>query len=304
MADAPLAIRILIAPTNLARGKRWGDFFFATSLKKAFEAEGFEARVVARDGWYSDVRDGEADVFLRGFGGFEPIAGRPSVMWIISHPGNIQTDEMKLYDHVFCASTLHRRPIARAIGRHKVSALLQATDPEIMRPYDDPTPHDLLFVGINRRGGRPSLKLAHDAGMDVAVYGAGWAAHEDFARYHIADLIPNEELGRYYAGAGAVLNDHWRDMRLSGYISNRVFDVLACGRPLVTDTIKGLPEAFEPWVYKWSNADEFRDAVTAALSETDEKRAARLEFSEIMRAEHSFRDRARQIADKVHEIMG
>lgn len=304
MAGSPLAFRIMIAPANLARGKRWGDYFFASSLQKAFEAEGHQARIVARDGWHSDLKDQEADIFLRGFGGFEPIAGRPSVMWIISHPGNIQPDEMKLYDHVFCASTVHRRPIARVIGRHKVSALLQATDPEIMRPYDDPVSHDLLFVGINRRGGRPSLKLAHDAGMDVALYGAGWANHEDFGKYHISDLIPNVELGRYYAGAGAVLNDHWRDMRLSGYISNRVFDVLACGRPLVTDTIKGLPEAFEPWVYKWSNAEEFSDAVTAALSESAEKRAARLNFAETVRAEHSFCDRARQIARKVHEIMG
>lgn len=304
MAEGPLAVRIMIAPTNLARGKRWGDYFFASSLQKAFEAEGHQARIVARDGWNSDLRDGEADLFLRGFGGFEPIAGRPSLMWIISHPGNIQPDEMKLYDHVFCASSVHRRPIARAIGRFKISTLLQATDPAIMRPYDDPVAHDLLFVGINRRGGRPSLRHAHDAGMDIALYGAGWAEHKEFARHHIADLIPNEELGRYYAGAGVVLNDHWRDMRLSGYISNRVFDVLACGRPLVSDTIKGLPEAFEPWVYTWSNADEFRDAVTMALAETPEKQAERLEFAKTVREDHSFRNRARQIADKVHEIMG
>lgn len=303
MAD-PIQFRILIAPPNLDRGKRWGDYFFAASLQKALEGEGCPTRIVARDTWYEDLRENEADIFLRGFGGFEPIAGRTSLMWIISHPGNIPLEEMQLYTHVFSASALHRRKLARSLGRFNVSTLLQATDPGIMHPYDDAVQHDLLFVGINRRGGRPSLVHANDAGMDVALYGSGWADHEDFAKYYIKDLIPNEELGRYYAGAGAVLNDHWRDMRLSGYISNRVFDVLACGRPLVSDTVKGLPEEFLPWIYLWSNEDEFRDAVAAALSESPEKQAARLEFATTVRAEHSFQTRARQIVRKVHEIMG
>lgn len=299
-----LSFRIMIAPANMARGKRWGDYFFASSLQRAFEAEGHSARIVARDGWYDDVKDGEADLFLRGFGGFEPIAGRPSLMWIISHPGNIPPDEMKLYDHVFCASSAHRRPIARAIGRFNVSTLLQATDPEIMKPHADPVRSDLLFVGINRRGGRPSLKHAAAAGYDVDLYGAGWADHPDFGKWRKADLIPNPKLGLHYAGARAVLNDHWRDMRLSGYISNRVFDVLACAAPLVSDRIKGLPEDFAPFIYTWSDADGFRAAVEAALGEGPEKRAERLAMSEKVRAEHSFQARVRRIAQKVHEIIG
>lgn len=298
-----MSLRILIAPSNLQRGSRWGDYFFAKSLQRGFEAEGFAARIVARDKWYEDLRDNEADVYLRGFGGFEPIPGRPSLMWIISHPGNIQVDELKRYDHIFCATT-NRRPLARAIGRFKVTSMLQATDPEIMKPHADPVRSDLLFVGINRRGGRPALAHAASAELDVDLYGAGWTDHAEYGRWLKADLIPNEDLGLHYAGARAVLNDHWRDMRLTGYISNRVFDVLACGVPLVSDTIKGLPEDIAPFVYTWSDTESFRAAVDAALTEGPEKRSERLAMSEKVRAEHSFQARARQIVQKVHEIIG
>ena len=298
-----LSIRILIAPVNLKRGKRWGDYFFARSLQKGFEAMGVAARIVARDGWYEDLRENEADLYLRGFGGFEPIEGRASLMWVISHPGNLQVEEMKLYDHVFCA-TLNRRPLARIIGRHKVSSLLQASDPEIMRAYDDPIRSDLLFVGINRRGGRPALRHAADAGYDLDLYGNGWEDHPDFGKWFKAPLIPNEELGRHYAGAQAVLNDHWRDMRLSGYISNRVFDVVCCGTPLVSDTIKGLPDDIAPLIYTWTDLDSFKQAVDAALSEGQAQRDQRLAIAEDMRARHSFEARARQIVEKVQDIIG
>ena len=297
------SIRILIAPANLQRGSRWGDYFFARSLQKGFEAEGCATSIVARDMWYEDLRENEADIYLRGFGGFEPIAGRPSLIWIISHPGNIQLDELKAYDHIFCAKT-NRRPLAQAIGRFNVTSMLQATDPDIMKPHENPVRSDLLFVGINRRGGRPSLAHALGAGYDVDLYGSGWADHSEYGQWFKSDLISNEDLGLHYAGARAVLNDHWRDMRLTGYISNRVFDVLACGVPLVSDTIKGLPTDIAPFVYTWSDTDSFRSAVDAARNEGPEKRSERLFMSEKVRSEHSFQARARQIVQKVHEIIG
>ena len=298
-----ISFRILIAPNNLKRASRWGDYFFARSLKKGFEAEGVAARIVARDGWYKDLRDNEFDVYLRGFGGFEPIDGRTSLIWVISHPGNIQIEELTKYDHVFVA-TRNRRPLARALGRFKVHSMLQATDPEIMRPDADAVTSDLLFVGINRRGGRPTLAHAKACGMDIDLYGSGWADHPEYGHWLKSDLIPNEELGRYYAGATAVLNDHWRDMRRSGYISNRVFDVLACGRPLISDTVSGLPEEFQPFIYTWTDTESFREVVEAARNESDHRRAERLALSETVRREHSFQARAREFIRKVHEIIG
>lgn len=47
---------------------------------------------------------------------------------------------------------------------------------------------------------------------------------------------------RYYRSAVWALNDHWSDMRDRGFVSNRVFDVLASGGRLLTDEVEGLDE--------------------------------------------------------------
>ncbi len=41
-----------------------------------------------------------------------------------------------------------------------------------------------------------------------------------------------------------VLNDHWEDMRTSGFISNRLFDAAASGARVITDAVEGLPATF------------------------------------------------------------
>lgn len=211
-------------------------------------------------------------------------------------------DELAAYDHVFTASVKHKRTLRRALGA-KVSSLWQAHDPEIMRPGLEPVESGLLFVGVNRWGGRPAPSLAAGAGYDVALWGAGWADHPEFSRFHRGDLIPNAVLGRHYAGARAVLNDHWRDMRLNGYVSNRIFDALACGAPLISDTVGGMPPEFTPWIYSFTDEPGFREAAEAAPAEGRERRAARLAFAKTLNERHSFATRATSIVDKARELL-
>ena len=43
-----------------------------------------------------------------------------------------------------------------------------------------------------------------------------------------------------YARAGVVLNDHWADMRAGGFVSNRLFDAVACGARVLSDDLPGV----------------------------------------------------------------
>ncbi|WP_316015317.1 glycosyltransferase [Roseobacter sp. HKCCA0434] len=300
---APLSIRIKIAPKNMARAMRWGDYFFARSLMAALAARGHEVGIDARDGWDVHTEPGGVDLVLRGFGGYVPKPGRTSLMWIISHPGNVPAEEMTGYDHVFSASGRGQRALRRAVGGSRVSRLHQATDPAIMRPREDPIDSGMLFVGINRRGGRPALAMAERCGYEVALWGNGWEDHDRFGRFFRGAFIPNEDLGRHYAGAGVVLNDHWRDMRINGLVSNRVFDVLACGAPLLTDAIPGLPPEFAPFVYQFTDEASFREGAEAALAEGPERRAERRAFAEVVRREHSFAARAEEIEATARRVI-
>ena len=303
MNEGAPRIRIKIAPLNLARARRWGDWFFALSLAEALRGFGHDAAVETRDLWDHDSREGDVALVLRGFGGYRPRPGLVSLMWIISHPGNVQPEELEPYHHVFTASVKHKRKLRKQIGE-RVSTLFQAHDPAIMNPDVEPIPSGLLYVGNNRRGGRPALDLATTAGFDVSLWGSGWAGHPVHARFLKGAFIPNAELGRHYAGARAVLNDTWRDMRLAGFPSNRIFDVLAAGAPLVSDAVPGTPEDLLPWIHAWERAEDFPAAVEAALAEGEERRAARRAFAKDVNARHSFRARAAEISARARELVG
>lgn len=303
MAEDALRIRIKIAPLNIARAQRWGDYFYAQSLAAAFAALGHDAAVETRDRWDHDARPGDVALVLRGFGGYVPAPGLVPILWIISHPGNVTAEETRLYAHVFTASAKHARIVRRTAGA-PASALLQAHDPAIMNPDVAPVPSGLLYVGNNRRGGRPALDLAAAEGFAPELWGAGWEAHPSHARFLKGRFIPNGELGRHYAGARAVLNDTWRDMRRGGFLSNRVFDVLATGAPLVSDAVPGTPEELLPWIHAYRGPADFRQAVEAALAEGEERRAARKAFAKAINARHSFAARASEIVSKARDLMG
>jgi|Cruoilmetagenom7_1024161.scaffolds.fasta_scaffold01801_10 hypothetical protein len=307
--QTPLSIRLKIAPANMARAQRWGDYFFACSLQNALEDRGHSVEIDARDQWYVDTAPGGVDLVLRGYGGFEPIPGRASLLWVISHPGNLDAQEMASYHHIFTAAGGGLRKLRRMVGGGRVSHLFQATDPQIMQPYDPDIgdmavePGAILFVGIDRRGGRPALRMAEQCGYNVALWGKGWEQHPTLSPMARGAFIPNGELGRHYAAAGVVLNDHWRDMRLNGLVSNRVFDVLACGAPLVSDNVRALPADLADWVYTFTDEESFRAGVDAALAETPERRAERRAFAQVVRRDHSFAARAATIEDHARRVL-
>jgi spore maturation protein CgeB len=115
--------------------------------------------------------------------------------------------------------------------------------------------------------------------------------------------IANSELGRHYSSAAFVLNDHAPDMAADGFASNRVFDVLASGVPLVSDAVPDLPADLASAVYQFDSFDTFVVACDRALGEAAGQRQARLKIAEIVRREHSFDARAQVIEAKILEIL-
>ncbi len=75
------------------------------------------------------------------------------------------------------------------------------------------------------------------------IYGHDWDNLID-RKYVKAEQIDNDELGALYASASVVLNEHWDDMRREGFLSNRLFDAVACGTRVISDDICGLDEVF------------------------------------------------------------
>ena len=96
----------------------------------------------------------------------------------------------------------------------------------------------------------------------------------------------------YWRAAAIVLNDHWSDMRDEGFISNRIYDVLASGGFVLTDPVAGLELEFDGAVATWTNAADLRASVERYLAEPELRRAMSERGREAVLARHTFAHRA------------
>ena len=117
----------------------------------------------------------------------------------------------------------------------------------------------------------------------------------------LAEHLPNDELHRVYSSAAIVLNDHWDDMREYGYISNRVYDALACGTLVLSDDVPGLTERFGEAVAVYRSAAELRELVERLLGDPAECRRRGQLGRSVVLAEHTFAHRIDELLAAVQE---
>ena len=132
------------------------------------------------------------------------------------------------------------------------------------------------------------------AGLTPVVYGWGW---EDFIapglvrRRHVGA----NRLGRIYASAGVVVNDHWPDMRDYELVNNRVFDVLAAGGQVISDPVAGLGDLFGGAVPTYDGPAQLSEAVAGVLGDPDAAAQRARDARALVLADHSFDVRAEQL---------
>jgi glycosyltransferase involved in cell wall biosynthesis len=295
------AIRIA-CPSEAVR-EEWGDYHFARSLSEALLRLGCRSRIDYLQSCPDPGDDCDVDLVLRGLERFRTRPARLSLIWVISHPDRVGLEELREHDHVFVASeTLAQRWSADA--GIPLEPLLQCTDPALFfpDPADRPRNRDILFVGNSRNVFRPAVRAVIEAGLAPAVYGTRWEPLIDPA-YIRSTVIPNAAVGELYRTAGLVLNDHWPDMRSADMLSNRVFDALACGAPVVSDEIAGLPEGFSEFLDVFGPGRPIAQAIANVIDENKGRRAARRAFAETVRREHSFDRRAEAILDRAKALL-
>ncbi len=199
---------------------------------------------------------------LRGLHPIPPTPGQRNVLWVISHPEDVDPGEFEGYDLVCAASTVWSAEMSARTGR-EVVPLLQATEfqrPAGARPTSGPEA-SVVFVGTNLgKRERPLVWQAVEAGIPLSVYGPGWDGLPEGVWQ--GEYVANAQLPELYRRHGIVLADHWPDMAQRGFIANRVFDAVACGAAVISDDVVGLHDVFDPEdVVVVRTAEEMRDAV-------------------------------------------
>ena len=151
-----------------------------------------------------------------------------------------------------------------------------------------------LFVGNSRNVFRPSVKELLAAGLDLTIYGTGWTRFVG-PGVVAGERLSGDDVARAYASAGVVLNDHWDDMRRDGFVSNRVFDVLASGGRLLTDRVDGIDEVGQGVVRTWGTVEELVALAAAPVEDAFPPLEARVAAAARIAAEHSFDARAAEL---------
>ena len=275
---------------------QWGDYHFAVALAKALRNCGLAVRIDLLPDWYTPAAtQDDVCLVLRGLSEYMPSSSQFNIMWNISHPDKVSHDEYDNYDHVFVASESHAREISKHISS-PVTPLLQATDPDrFFNPKAEQKDGTILFVGNSRKIARPSVISAINQGLDISIYGSLWEGIVD-GQFVKGDHIANNDLARFYASAGVVLNDHWSDMRDKGFISNRLFDAVATGAIVITDSVEGLDEVFTKNVLVCcEDFSDLGERVRQALAITGRESWYDPSFPEELVKAHSFDQRAELI---------
>lgn len=298
-----LSIAIKIAAPKRQTKDEWGDYHYAEALRCSLARVGVRSGIFFLDEWDSKAAAAaDVSLVLRGLNRAKIHSHQFNLLWLISHPDKVSVDECRMFDHVFAASEQLTRDFrARGI---EASLALQCTDTRRFRPdveqiADAP---EVLFVGNSRGVMRPIVSDAIAAGLDVNVYGEGWTGLIP-SKFVKGTHIPNEELPRWYASAGVVLNDHWPSMSEAGLVSNRVFDVLAAGGACISDDNSGLAHALGSAVQTYSDPDDLRERVQAILLARQDSQKSRLKLARMIRRKHSFDQRAAQILDVVKALI-
>lgn len=290
--------------SNIHVAEQWGDTHFARAFARSLRKLGFTTQIDLRVDWDDPSKqDADVTVQIRGLHNYRPKPGSLNVLWIISHPDDIGSEECEAFDAVFVASDTFAAELRRSVSV-PVSVLHQATDTAQFRhvPPDPDLRSPVLFVGNSRQDFRPAVQWAVELGAPLHVYGARW---EQFLPPGIVrqTYFPNERLHELYCSADIVLSDHWPDMARNGFVSNRIFDVLACGAFVVSDAVEGMEDLFGEAVPMFRDKEELGTLLERYRSDPKERARLAALGMEQARKHHSFDARAEDFAGAIGDLL-
>jgi glycosyltransferase involved in cell wall biosynthesis len=295
-----LRIALTVAAPSAKVASRWGDWHLAQAFARSLRKQGHVVRVQTFD-QADDLASRASDVHcvLRGLRAVRRSPGQAHVLWIISHPDTIDAAECDGADLVLVASRRFAEEL-RGRTRTPVEVMLQATDATRFHPMSaDPRhSHDVAVVAKSRDVYRTAVADAISAGLRPAIYGSGWDGLIDPALI-AGEYVANEELPVVYSSIGVLLNDHWRDMREHGFVSNRLFDALASGTPVISDDVPEIAEIFGDVVSTYHDPVELRSLVEATLADPAAARERAARGGELVRERHTFDQRAVQFSESL-----
>ena len=278
----------------------WGEYNFSRALKREIEKLGYYVVIEEYENWYCEV---EADVVLvlRGPHDYHPDRRNAKckyILWHLTHPNTMSKEEYELYDMVFVNSLSYAKEMAKQVSV-PVEPLLVCADMEIFQPAEtDEANHEFVFVGNTRRVQRDFVLWCENHKIPLRIWGepGGWKKYvKQDSSIELQGIIDNKDLPELYRKSKIILNDHFEDMRNNGFMNNRLLEVLACGRPLLSDYHPDYEEVLGDGILFYKNEEEFLEKLADLKENYDEHRRRVLAMWPRLQEEFSFEARAKEL---------
>lgn len=295
-------IALKIGSPDKATAQLWGDTHFAAALAAALRRHGAIPSIHLHADWEAPSSQCvDVAVHIRGLGTYVPKPSHKNILWIISHPEQVSVAECNSYDLVLVASEVFAEQL-RGEVRVPVEVMYQATDPDRFSPSPDPElATELLFAGNSRGQQRMAVEAALAIDAPLKVFGQGW--DEALPPGVLAGShFPNERLGSLYSSADVSLNDHWPEMARQGFISNRVFDIVASGGLVFSDPVAGLDRVFGELIPTFCSPEQLRRLLDSRRADPAQFEARMIAAREIVLRDHTFDNRARRFMEIIDEL--
>lgn len=239
-----------------------GDFWAKHELIKAFGRLGYVAT------------DKAPDVLIHLFG--SPIKKLPNapikIIWIYSQPELVSARVLKCYDHIFCLSSILQQKI-KQMG-FKSQLLVAATSKVPLRREHK---YDIVFVGnrtAHNSGTRKVVEYLEQATYNLKIWGRGWQGVID-DKHYAGSYFDNQRLNELYASSTITLADHSVTMNQYGFVSIRIFDILASGGFCLSDKNAGLRTIFGDSIPQYKNAQQLKELIDFYLANPIKREALR-----------------------------
>lgn len=294
-ADTRIALKIP-APDTFKK-IWWGDYWLGLDLITGLKDAGCSARIDYAEG-FEYCADENVNIVMRGPKPYWPTNnGKLNIMYMISCYNKVSDYEINRFDAVLIGS----KTIAKKMQKkHKnVFFVPQFTNTDRFFPeYDERYAHDVLFVGNAYAGVRPVVGMALEKGIDISVYGNFWKGKID-DKYIKGVYIDNSDLHKYYSSAKINLNDTTETMKNNGFISNRIYDVTACGGFLISDYIPEIEDVYGDAIPMYKNATELKQLIEYYLAHPKERQEKALRAHKITVEHFSHKNFAQWLKDTI-----
>jgi spore maturation protein CgeB len=173
-----------------------------------------------------------------------------------------------------------------------------ATDPEIFYPMEsDPQyQHQVVMVGNNIRGEVINEQYIAPALQHLTLFGnpAGWPSK--YLTKHKGKL-PHDDESVLYCSSSICLNAHISEHIKYDVINFRIYNILACGGFVITDSTTTLETEFKDSVFITPGYDKLIDAITHFICNPHDTIKYRQNGLELVKKSHTFKHRIEKLTN-------